>query len=252
MSRIRRQALLLALIVAGHAFAASNGVEAEFSSGKQRVALIELFTSEGCSSCPPADQWLRSLKVDPGLWKEFAPIAFHVDYWDYIGWSDRFAQAGFSDRQRRYADEGGARVVYTPGFFRNGQEWRGWQSGTALADDEREAGELRVRISNQVVEVQFDSGGENREELVFHLAVLGMNLETRVRAGENNGRTLRHDFVALGIVSVPFGRAGTGYQAIAQLPEISLIPGDRAMVAWVSGDKKQAPIQSVGGFLPNR
>src|SRR5213592_2728274 len=64
------------------------------SSGKQ-TALIELYTSEGCSSCPPAETWLSRLKESPGLWKDFVPLAFHVDYWDYLGWGDPWANKSF-------------------------------------------------------------------------------------------------------------------------------------------------------------
>ena len=252
MSRIRRQYLLLALLVTGHAFATIDSVQADFSSGIQRVALIELFTSEGYSSCPPADRWLSRLTANPGLWNEFVPIAFHVDYWDYIGWNDRFAQAKFSDRQRRYAAEGGARFVYTPGFFRSGSEWNGWRTAEALAGDDIEVGELNVHISGEDVAARFDARQTNYGELILHVAILGMNLETRVGAGENNGETLRHDFVALGVVSVPLDKAGTGYSATARLPEISPGPIEYAIVAWVSDREKQTPIQSVGGFFSNQ
>jgi len=82
-------AVCAALVLAGD-LAAANPV-LEFSSGTNHVSLVELYTSEGCSSCPPADRWFSELKRDDGLWREFVPLAFHVDYWDYIGWQDRFA-----------------------------------------------------------------------------------------------------------------------------------------------------------------
>src|SRR6059036_4275966 len=85
------------------------------SSGKQ-PALIELYTSEGCSSCPPAETWLSRLKESPGLWRDFVPMAFHVDYWDYLGWRDPWAAQEFSDRQRAYAQSWRSRRIYTPGF----------------------------------------------------------------------------------------------------------------------------------------
>ena len=74
-----------------------------FTSGEQQVSLIELYTSEGCSSCPPADRFVRSLGKQDGLFSAFIPLAFHVDYWDYIGWADPYASPAFSERQRRYA-----------------------------------------------------------------------------------------------------------------------------------------------------
>ena len=69
----------------------SLAAETRFESGPQQISLVELYTSEGCSSCPPAEAWLSRLKEEPGLWKNFVPIAFHVDYWDRLGWRDRFS-----------------------------------------------------------------------------------------------------------------------------------------------------------------
>src|SRR6476646_4780454 len=73
--------------------------ERVFESGPQRIHLIELFTSQGCSSCPPAEAWLSKLKSEPRLWKDFVPIAFHVDYWDRLGWRDPFATKEWTARQ---------------------------------------------------------------------------------------------------------------------------------------------------------
>lgn len=103
-----------------------------FQSATNRTALLELFTSEGCSSCPPAEAWLSRLKSDARLWKDFVPVAFHVDYWDYLGWRDPFGTAGYSERQRTYAAHWKSRSVYTPGFVLDGKEWRGWFSRDEL------------------------------------------------------------------------------------------------------------------------
>src|SRR5947207_690518 len=102
----------------------TRGENLVFQSSENRVALLELFTSEGCSSCPPAETWLSGLRSSAGLWKEFVPVAFHVDYWDYLGWRDPWASAGFSDRQRAYAALWHSDSTYTPGFVLNGKEWR--------------------------------------------------------------------------------------------------------------------------------
>ena len=80
-----------------------SGQMTTFASGDRRVSLIELYTSEGCSSCPRADALLSSLKSRPDLWKSFIPLAFHVDYWDRLGWPDRFANTEWTLRQRRMA-----------------------------------------------------------------------------------------------------------------------------------------------------
>ena len=94
--------------------------------------LVELFTSEGCSSCPPADAWISQLKESPDLWKKIVPVAFHVDYWNNLGWRDRFAKPEFTARQRRYVAAWGGDSVYTPGFVVNGKEWRDWFGNRVL------------------------------------------------------------------------------------------------------------------------
>jgi len=244
--------VLIMLLIAARSVAAAGEVSQEFISSDRRVALIELFTSEGCSSCPPADRWVSDLKTNPALWTKFAPVAFHVDYWDQIGWRDRFARADYSDRQRRYAAEGGARVVYTPGVFRNGKEWHGWRAGTApILQPSSTVGELSIRVDGHQVAALFYPTKMHGEELQLHLAVLGMNLETQVRAGENKGRLLRHDFVALGMTSVSLTRSGAAYRVTTSLPEAGNETDSHALVAWVSETTSQAPIQSVGGFLQN-
>lgn len=232
-------------------FAISDSYSSDrvISSGSERVALIELFTSEGCSSCPPADRWMSTLRDHPRLWQDFTPISFHVDYWDYIGWGDRFAKAEYADRQRRYAAQGGARFVYTPGVFVGGKEWVGWRSNGALDDERSTVGTLTLAISGQSVAVHFDGDELSAAALSVHVATVGMNQTSQVRAGENRGRTLHHDFVALDVVSTRLTATVAGYKAIVQLPASDLAREDLAVVAWVSSAGNEAPIQSVGGYL---
>ena len=78
------------LLLAAALASSSSASELALRSGPARTHLIELYSSEGCSSCPPADDWVESLRKRPGLWKDFVPVAFHVTYWDYLGWKDSF------------------------------------------------------------------------------------------------------------------------------------------------------------------
>ena len=96
----------------------------QYDSGIDRIHLIELFTSEGCSSCPPAEAYINSLKSHKDLFKTFIPISFHVSYWDYLGHKDSFSLSEFTKRQRRYAAEWEKSGVYTPGFVLDGKEWK--------------------------------------------------------------------------------------------------------------------------------
>src|SRR5437763_12029180 len=117
-----------------------------FESSETQTSLIELFTSEGCSSCPPAEKWLSAFKSNPDLWKKTVPVAFHVDYWNHLGWRDRFSKPEFTSRQRRYAAAWGGDSVYTPGFVVNGKEWRGWFGGNVTPITSTKVGVLRVAV----------------------------------------------------------------------------------------------------------
>src|SRR6185312_7071942 len=95
------------------------------------TALIELYTSEGCDSCPPADRWLSSLSKQK-LGDRAVALALHVDYWDRLGWKDRFGSAGFSQRQREESARSGGEFVYTPQVMLQGRDFPQWQAGAAF------------------------------------------------------------------------------------------------------------------------
>jgi hypothetical protein len=218
----------------------------KLESTPRQTTLLELFTSEGCNSCPPADQWMSTLKHDPRLWKEIIPVAFHVDYWDYIGWKDPFATADHSYRQRRYQQQGGISTVYTPGFVSNGQEWRRWFGLKKIERSDKMPGKLSATIVDGVAHVVFDARQVTDRPLKLNIAVLGFDLEKKVTDGENAGRTLQHDFVVIGQAS-QISRTG---QWNLPLPDPQAYKSTTKGVAfWVSEDDKQQPVQSVGGWL---
>ena len=245
---ILRRLAVVAII--GVAPAVVNAEEATvFSSGSERVALIELYTSEGCSSCPPADRWLSGLSADTGVWSTFVPVAFHVDYWDYIGWRDRFAERAYSDRQRRYISEGAADVVYTPGMFVAGREWLGWRQGDGPSAESATPGELAVRVQDEIVAIQYVPAETTDDGLRVNVAVLGMGLETAVARGENRGRRLQHDFVVLRHEVLPMSAAGAGYKAVTTLDTDALDAATYALAVWVSAGDSLTPLQATGGLL---
>ena len=126
---------VLSVMLAGAGVLAEPAVAADqcsASSGSQRVSVVELYTSEGCSSCPPADRWLSTLMPDAKAGR-LLPLAFHVNYWDYIGWKDPYAQAAFSRRQRELADRRGARTIYTPQVVVDTRDFPGWRNTTVFA-----------------------------------------------------------------------------------------------------------------------
>ncbi|WP_438971018.1 DUF1223 domain-containing protein [Methylophaga sp.] len=166
----------------------------EFSSQEQATTVVELYTSEGCSSCPPADDWLSSLKNDSQLFNTLLPMAFHVDYWDQLGWQDRLAKAAYSQRQRNLVRQELLSQVYTPGIVINSQEWRGWFQGKRQPPiNNAKPGRLQASLNGNTLLATF----AQKRSLVLNMAWLGMGLETQVEAGENRGRKLKHDFVVL-------------------------------------------------------
>ncbi|MDB4838014.1 DUF1223 domain-containing protein [Marinomonas sp.] len=215
----------------------------EWQSGEKQAQLVELFTSEGCSSCPPADEWLSTLKDDPRLFNGLVPIAFHVDYWDYIGWKDPFASPLHTQRQRAYARSGHISQVYTPGFVVNNKEWRQWfYHQRDLPNATKPADELNASLNDDnILSVNFSGEQSN----ILHVAYLGMGLTTQVKAGENRNRKLEHDFVALKYFTLP----GTQQWSVL-LPERPDLGQDKtALAIWVSDRKSKVVLQAVGGYL---
>lgn len=222
-------------------------------SGPKQVSLIELFTSEGCSSCPPAEKWMASLASAEGLWREFVPVVFHVDYWDHLGWADRFASKANTDRQRRYAAAWGAESVYTPGLVLNGKEWRRWGRLPEVTQSARpEAGLLEVHSSRSgFISVTYEPTSLGGEEAVATAAWLSGEMLSDVSSGENAGRRLRHGFVVLSLGTVALKASGKTRAGSMKLPVPDLRkPGRLAMAVWVSGRGSPAPWQAAGGWWP--
>jgi hypothetical protein len=178
----------------------SPGMDCTARSGPNTAALIELYTSEGCDSCPPADRWLSGFAARSPS-PLVVPLAFHVDYWDYLGWKDAFAEARYSERQRDFARTSGARGVFTPQVVLAGRDfsWRG-------SDPARAFETVQVKPARARLEIVADAGpsalvratlspGVRADDLALHVAITQNGLVTQVKAGENRGETLRHDFV---------------------------------------------------------
>lgn len=219
--------------------------ETTVRSGPQRVSLLELYTAEGCSSCPPAESWLGGLKTDSRLWKEIVPVAFHVDYWDDLGWKDRLAKREYTSRQQAYSAVWGTSSVYTPGFVLDGQEWKGWFTGDPLPEAaDQPAGKLEVKIERQTARIAF-SGNSGSKEIEVYLVPMAMDLSSDVRAGENRGRKLAHSFVALDLISQKLnGKDGT---LTVDLPFD--YPAAKAVAVWVTLAGSVRPVQAAGGYL---
>jgi hypothetical protein len=178
--------------------AAAAPGECAARSGPGTAALVELYTSEGCDSCPPADAWLRKLPAAGA--GTVVPLSFHVDYWDYIGWKDPFASPAFGARQRELAGITRSRVVYTPQVMLAGRDYRGWGSARFAADVRA------VNVAPARAEIALALGAElrasasvprpeDRTDVALYVALYENGLSNKVTAGENRGATLSHDFV---------------------------------------------------------
>jgi len=237
--------VMLIWLAVGYIFASEPK---SFESGDTQNSLIELFTSEGCSSCPPAEKWLSALKSTSDLWKKVVPLAFHVDYWDHLGWRDRFAKPEFTSRQQRYAAAWGGDSVYTPSFVVNGKEWRGWFGGNAIPMTSTKVGVLRVSVGDdRKISGTFVTDTIHSRPLALNVAALGNDLESDVRRGENSGRKLRHDFVVLDLIKTDMVHESDRWTASVALPMRSDNDKLAAVAAWITEDA--TPIQATGGWL---
>jgi hypothetical protein len=206
-------------------FLTSGSVQAQ--AHFEPIAVVELFTSEGCSSCPPADRLLTKLIAETEKdHRKIFPLSFHVDYWDRLGWRDPFSSSSYADRQRRYAEVMNLSSVYTPQIVVNGNaELVGSDAGklnyavtkalhtSTLATFT----ELRVTVSEgKKITVDYEVKGDLKDSEI-HFALLSKHESTAVIRGENGGRQLNHTNVVRQFItrradvrgSVSFGPAPT-------------------------------------------
>lgn len=226
------------------------------TSGPSKVALVELYTSEGCSSCPVADRWFSGLEAVGFGAAHVIPLGFHVDYWDSSGWRDRFSNPLFSARQREKAGASG--VVYTPQIRIDGRDFPDWRRPGAFAERIAQAnrhpakaiialGAVPSLDGILVIEanVQIPNPGD-RAEARLYLAVAESHLETNVRTGENGGATLRHDHVARELLG-PYLPDRSGFLSlVVRVPvERSWKKADLAVVGFMENGANGEILQAV-------
>ena len=242
--------LLLILLIAGMIEAAPI----QFQSPERQTALIELYTSEGCSSCPPAEAWFSKLKGETGLWTNFVPVAFHIDYWNHLGWRDKLSDARFSARQQDYARIWSAENIYTPEFVLNGKEWHNWLGlrGAPSISSAR-PGVLQASSKDGARwHISFAPTENRRVNYEATATVLVSALGSDVKAGENAGRHLNHDFAAVSLITRPLTIQSNQFEGdfVIDLKPKG-ITGRLALAVWVTQAGVLAPLQATGGWLPN-
>ena len=218
-------------------------------SPSHTVALVELYTSQGCSSCPPADRWLSNLPQQMPA-ERAVPLALHVGYWDYIGWKDPFAKRDFNERQRWLAAINRNRSVYTPGVFVGAREWPAWSDRSAFAD-----GVSRLNLQPARASIAVAASGANGRlridaksslaanagaDAELFIAVKQHGHSTAVARGENRGETLKNDHVVrLWQGPLPLGESRQEFELPADGPRRF------ELVAFVQERKRGEVLQAV-------
>ncbi|OEZ80626.1 hypothetical protein JAB8_52810 [Janthinobacterium sp. HH106] len=245
---------LLSMAVVAPAMAQmASGQRCEVKSGAQTAALVELYSSEGCSSCPPADRRLNALRKEAGAASLIVPLALHVTYWDQIGWTDPLAQAQFDARQAELLRHQSRHVAYTPQFFVGGTELRGWdtQLPAAIRRINATAAPVAIRLSavpapgGKLLLEADASAADARTGGQLYVAVSESGIVSTVLRGENRGATLHHDAAVrlwLGPLALAQGRARLRREV--SLPA-SWRPENLQIVAFVQRADSSAILQAV-------
>lgn len=243
----------LGLSMASHGWAAKCAA----LSGEKTTALVELYTSEGCNSCPPADRWLSGLAARGHVPERVVPLSLHVDYWDYIGWKDPYAKPAFSGRQRNLTQLQRLAFVYTPQVMLQGKDFRGWRTAAfddAVARINSEPARARISMALEApgaAELSVDLRAEvldpgHRRDAALYVAAYENRLASTVTAGENRGRTLKHDYVVLEWVGpLDFGPGGARAErrSIPLLPRA--VPAHSGVVAFVQNRRTLEVLQAL-------
>jgi len=199
-------AIALLLGAAASALPVAAAQVCHAASDARLIPLVELYTSEGCSSCPPAERWLST---------NFAPeashataLAFHVDYWDRLGWRDRFAQPAFAERQYAAMRANRGTFVFTPQVLLQGRDhpgWRGADAAAALAAAGRRAPGATIAVAAEpdgdsvALQATVRLTAQAAHGTVLAIVYVDSGLASEVTAGENRGERLRHDHVVRGL-----------------------------------------------------
>jgi hypothetical protein len=214
MARTVATLTIAAILVTAAIFVATRGgADPRPTLTGSSPVIVELFTSQGCSSCPPADALLRTLSRDPAYQGVIIPLAFHVDYWDRLGWRDPFSMRQATQRQMQYVHAMQLSSAYTPQVVVGGRaqmvgsDERGLREAIAAAAARKPEGSLALTASEGSVSVETSAPVAGLELLV---AVYENEASTKVERGENGGRTLQNDAIVrqfLRVTNVPAGKS---------------------------------------------
>lgn len=247
-----RISILLLTLLLSQSLAAQTLSQFSKQSTDTRPIFIELFSSQGCSSCPPAEKWFSKFMSEDELWQDYFPISFHVTYWNYLGWRDPFSKRQYSQRQYDHLNNLNIRQVYTPGFVVNGNEWKGWFnrdfSQVSRSSGQR-VGKLKVTVVNKHLTAVFipKQAKTNMDDYQLKLALVGSGFSTSVLRGENRSKNLKQDFTVLSLQSLNANKNLTFAGKVKLSSPLSEQASKLALVIWV--EYKGKPIQAVADWL---
>lgn len=228
--------------------------DCDAQSGEQTAALVELYTSEGCSSCPPADRALGGLKGELDDGAKVVPLALHVTYWDDLGWKDDYAQSAFDARQNLLVTASHEPVVYTPQFFVAGHEARNWHGHlddlVHQINQTPAGGHIRVQArlnGDAALALRVEaSASRDATTAVLYLALTESGLSSSVRKGENRGRTLTHEHVVRTLIG-PFNLRADGLQIERDLAlGPNWIKSRLDVIAFIQSTRDGRVVQALG------
>ena len=257
-SKFLSATLLLSVSAYGIAYAAS----CENRSAASRTQLIELYTSEGCSSCPPADKWLRGLVPKILSASEVVPLAFHVDYWDRLGWRDRFADPAYTARQYAYSKVSGSSFVFTPQVILAGRNYQAWSNNSRFQQDVRKAltgmPDADIILSQEAMsagKVGFEVLAQLRRDVdvsdvYIYAALFQSGLVSEVGRGENSGSRLQHNYVVRGLIkSKAIDQSGKIiFKGSFTLPDDAR-PQEMGMAVFAQSSKTGSVLQAMSAAL---
>lgn len=209
------------------------------SSSAERPHLVELYTSEGCDSCPPAERWISTLLKHPDL----VGMEFHVDYWDTSEWRDPFSNHAYTVRQKALAKRGNRDQIFTPQVWLDGHVWGNWPKGSPPAAVDGTAPPLRVTVDNgDLAHVHVDvEGAGDKPDYRIYAALTENGLSEHVRGGENRGKTLDHDEVVR-VFAGPFTLPHADIELKAP-PHVDM--GKASLIAFVQDEREGSVVQAV-------
>ena len=237
-------AVLVAALAAASTFAADAAPAAacRAQSGATVPTVVELYTSQGCSSCPPAERWLSAINGRDGV----VALAFHVDYWDYIGWKDRYAQPLFTQRQAASQRSSGARFAYTPQVILDSRDTPAWSALAPAALQPHAPATVALALAREAdgLVLTVTPAATAPAALSGYVAVVDDGLRTAVGAGENRGATLQQDAVVRELL--PWSLAGRQPATLRFAPHAAAESGAaRHWVAVATDGPFGKPVQAV-------